>query len=71
VPIAKFIHTCGDTHLYLNHLEQARSQLERAPRALPHMRLNPAVDDLFAFRYEDFELTGYDPHPAIKAPVAV
>jgi thymidylate synthase len=67
----EFIHTCGDTHLYLNHLEQARSQLERAPRALPHMRLNPAIDDLFAFRYEDFELTGYDPHPAIKAPVAV
>ena len=67
----EFIHALGDTHLYLNHLEQARSQLERAPRALPQMRLNPAVDDLFAFRYEDFELTGYDPHPAIKAPVAV
>jgi thymidylate synthase len=67
----EFIHALGDTHLYLNHLEQARSQLTRAPRALPQMRLNPAVDDLFAFRYEDFELTGYDPHPAIKAPVAV
>jgi thymidylate synthase len=67
----ELIHTCGDTHLYLNHLEQARSQLERAPRGLPQMRLNPAVDDLFAFRYEDFELVGYDPHPAIKAPVAV
>jgi thymidylate synthase len=67
----EFIHALGDTHLYLNHLEQARSQLERAPRALPQMRLNPAIDDLFAFRYEDFELTGYDPHPAIKAPVAV
>jgi thymidylate synthase len=67
----ELIHTCGDTHLYLNHLEQARNQLERAPRGLPQMRLNPAVDDLFAFRYEDFELVGYDPHPAIKAPVAV
>ena len=67
----EFIHTFGDTHLYLNHLEQARSQLQREPRALPTMRLNPAVRDLFAFRYEDFELTGYEPHPAIKAPIAV
>ena len=67
----EFIHTCGDTHLYLNHLEQAREQLARTPRALPRMRLNPAIDDLFAFRYQDFELVGYDPHPAIKAPVAV
>ena len=67
----EFIHTFGDTHLYLNHLEQAREQLARAPRPLPRMRLNPDVTDLFAFRYEDFELTGYDPHPAIKAPVAV
>ncbi|MCC7083130.1 MAG: thymidylate synthase [Burkholderiales bacterium] len=67
----EFVHTFGDTHLYLNHLEQAREQLARAPRALPQMRLNPAVDDLFAFRYQDFELVGYDPHPAIRAPVAV
>jgi thymidylate synthase len=67
----EFIHTFGDTHLYSNHLEQAREQLSREPRALPRMRLNPAVKDLFAFRYEDFELVGYDPHPAIKAPVAV
>ncbi|MGH8638552.1 MAG: thymidylate synthase [Burkholderiales bacterium] len=67
----ELVHTCGDTHLYLNHLEQAREQLARTPRALPRMRLNPAIDDLFAFRYEDFELVGYDPHPAIKAPVAV
>jgi thymidylate synthase len=67
----EFVHTFGDTHLYLNHLQQAREQLSRAPRALPAMRLNPAVNDLFAFRYEDFELVGYDPHPAIKAPVAV
>ena len=66
-----FVHTFGDTHLYLNHLEQAREQLARAPRRLPAMRLNPAVKDLFAFRYEDFTLENYDPHPAIKAPVAV
>ena len=67
----EFVHTFGDTHLYLNHLEQAREQLEREPRRLPVMRLNPHVRDLFAFRYEDFALEGYDPHPAIKAPVAV
>jgi thymidylate synthase len=67
----EFVHTLGDTHLYLNHLEQAREQLNRAPRALPVMRLDPDVRDLFAFRYEDFALEGYDPHPAIKAPVAV
>jgi len=63
----EFIHTLGDAHLYLNHLEQARLQLSRAPRALPKMRINPAVKDLFAFRYEDFRLEGYDPHPAIRA----
>ena len=67
----EFIHTLGDAHLYLNHVEQAREQLSRAPRALPVMRLNPEVRDLFAFRYEDFTLEGYDPHPAIKAPIAV
>jgi len=67
----EFIHTFGDTHLYLNHLEQAREQLSREPRALPTMKLNPEVRNLFDFRYEDFELLGYDPHPAIKAPVAV
>jgi thymidylate synthase len=67
----EFVHTLGDTHLYLNHLEQAREQLTRQPRALPTMRLNPAVKDLFAFRYEDFALEGYEPHSAIKAPVAV
>jgi thymidylate synthase len=66
-----FVHTFGDTHLYLNHLEQAREQLARSPRRLPTMRLNPAVKDLFAFKYEDFTLENYDPHPAIKAPVAV
>jgi len=67
----EFVHTLGDTHLYLNHLEQARSQLERTPRRLPTMRVNPEVKDIFGFRYEDFVLEGYDPHPAIKAPVAV
>ncbi len=67
----ELVHTLGDTHLYLNHLEQAREQLTRQPRPLPRMLLNPQVKDLFAFRYEDFTLEGYDPHPAIKAPVAV
>jgi thymidylate synthase len=67
----EFVLTLGDAHLYLNHLEQAREQLRRAPRPLPHMRLNPAVRNLFEFRYEDFTLQGYDPHPAIKAPIAV
>jgi thymidylate synthase len=66
-----FVHTFGDTHLYLNHLGQAREQLAREPRTLPVMKLNPAVKDLFRFRYEDFSLENYDPHPAIKAPVAV
>ena len=67
----EFVHTLGDAHLYLNHLEQAKEQLGRAPRSLPVMRLNPDVKDLFAFRYEDFTLEGYDPHAAIKAPIAV
>ena len=66
-----FVHTFGDTHLYLNHLEQAREQLGRAPRKPPVMQINPAVRDLFQFKYEDFTLESYDPHPAIKAPVAV
>jgi thymidylate synthase len=66
-----FVHSFGDTHLYLNHLEQARLQLSRSPRRLPTLRLNPAVQDLFAFRYEDFSLDGYEPHPHIKAAVAV
>lgn len=66
-----FVHTFGDVHLYLNHLEQATEQLSRAPRAFPVMRLDPRRKSLFEFRYEDFTLEGYDPHPAIKAPVAV
>jgi thymidylate synthase len=69
--LGEFIWTGGDTHLYLNHLEQARLQLSRQPRALPVLRLNPAVDSIFGFSYEDFKLESYDPHPAIKAPVAV
>jgi thymidylate synthase len=66
-----FIHTLGDAHLYLNHLEQARLQLSRAPKPLPTIRLNRAVKDIFAFRYEDFSIENYDPHPHIKAAVAV
>ena len=67
----EFIHTTGDTHLYLNHLDQARLQLTREPRPLPTMRINPDVKDLFAFQYEDFQLENYDPWPHIKAEVSV
>jgi len=67
----EFIHTLGDAHLYLNHLDQARVQLARSPRPLPAVRINPAVTDVFAFRYEDFAVESYDPHPHIKAKVAV
>jgi thymidylate synthase len=66
-----FVHTLGDAHLYLNHLEQTRLQLSREPRPLPTMHINPQVKNIFAFKFEDFTLQGYDPHPAIKAPVAV
>lgn len=66
-----FVHTFGDAHLYNNHLDQARLQLTRTPKALPTMRINPEIKDIFAFRYEDFELTGYDPDPHIKAAVSV
>jgi len=67
----EFVHTFGDTHLYLNHIEQAREQLGREPRPLPALHLNPEIHDLFAFRYQDIVIEGYDPHPAIRAPVAV
>ncbi|MDR1995986.1 thymidylate synthase [Azonexus sp.] len=67
----EFVHTFGDAHLYANHFDQARLQLTRAPRPLPTMWLNPEVKDIFAFRFEDFRLDGYDPHPHIAAPVAV
>jgi len=66
-----FVHTLGDAHLYLNHLEQADLQLTRTPRPLPRMKINPAVRSIFDFRYEDFALSGYDPHPHIRAEVAV
>jgi thymidylate synthase len=67
----EFIHTFGDVHLYLNHLDQAEEQLKRTPRALPRMEINPEIRSLFDFAYEDFKLVGYDPHPAISAKVAV
>lgn len=66
-----FVHTLGDAHLYSNHMEQAREQLSREPRTLPTMHINPDITDIFGFKFEDFTLQGYDPHPAIKAPVAI
>ena len=69
--LGEFVHTLGDAHLYSNHLEQAKLQLEREPRALPRVTINPGVTDLFAFRFEDLLLEDYDPHPRIKAPIAV
>lgn len=67
----EFVHTLGDAHIYANHLEQVETQLSREPRPLPQMRLNPGVKDLLDFRYDDFTLTGYDPHPGLRAAVAV
>jgi thymidylate synthase len=67
----EFVHTFGDLHLYLNHVEQAKLQLTREPRALPQMILNPAVTSIHDFKFEDFQLVNYNPHPSIKAPIAV
>lgn len=69
--LGDFVHTLGDAHIYSNHMDQVREQLTRSPRGLPTMRINPAVEDIFAFKFEDFTLENYDPYPAIKAPVAV
>ena len=66
----EFVHTTGDTHLYLNHFEQVDEQLSRTPRKLPTMRINPDVKSIFDFKFEDFELEGYDPYPTIKAPMS-
>jgi thymidylate synthase len=66
-----FVHTFGDAHIYLNHMEQIELQLSREPRALPTMKINPEVNDIFSFKYEDFELVNYDPHPHIKGVVSV
>jgi thymidylate synthase len=66
-----FVHTLGDVHLYNNHFDQAKLQLERTPKALPTMKINPAIKSITDFKFEDFTLEGYDPHPAIKAPIAV
>ena len=71
VEVGEFIHTTGDTHLYLNHLEQAKLQLARTPRPLPKMKINPDVKSIFDFKFEDFELTDYNPHPHIAAEVSV
>jgi thymidylate synthase len=69
--LGEFVHTLGDTHIYLNHIEQVKTQLQREPRELPTMEINPEVKSIFDFKYEDFSLKNYNPHPSIKAPIAV
>jgi len=69
--LGDFVHTLGDAHIYLNHMDQVNEQLERSPKTLPNMKINPLVKDIFNFKYDDFELVDYDPYPLIKAPVAV
>jgi thymidylate synthase len=69
--VGDFVHTFGDVHLYKNHVEQARLQLSRAPKALPQLKMNPDVKSIFDFRFGDFEILNYDPEPSIKAPIAV
>ncbi|MFA5062411.1 MAG: thymidylate synthase [Patescibacteria group bacterium] len=69
--VGEFIHTIGDAHIYRNHFNQVEEQLAREPRQLPQMKINPAIKDIFGFKYEDFEIIGYEPHPPIKAPIAV
>ena len=69
--LGEFVHTFGDLHIYNNHVEQVDLQLSREPKSLPRMKINPEVKDIFAFKYEDFELEGYHPHPGIKAPIAI
>ena len=69
--LGDFVHTLGDAHIYLNHIDQVKEQLERSPKPLPNMKMNPLVKDIFSFKYDDFELVDYDPYPLIKAPVAV
>jgi len=69
--LGDFVHTLGDAHIYLNHIDQVKEQLERSPKPLPNMKINPLVKDIFNFKYDDFELVDYDPYPLIKAPVAV
>ena len=69
--LGDFVHTLGDAHIYLNHMDQVKEQLERSPKPLPNMKINPLVKDIFNFKYDDFELVDYDPYPLIKAPVAI